>query len=147
MPAERHLRVVPDTNLVTRSIRIAAPPEIVFSYFVNPDKHILWQGTEAELDPVPGGAFRVTFAPGYVAAGTYLEVSAPARLVYTWGWEDAGSDLLAPGTSTVTVTLDPDDDGTIVTVVHTGLPDTMTEFHSQGWDESLTELARRLADG
>ena len=145
MPAERHLRVVPDAHEVTRSMRIDAPPEIVFSYFVNADKHILWQGTAAELDPVPGGAYRVTFAPGFVAAGTYLEVSAPVRLVYTWGWEDAGADLLPPGTSTVTITLDAEDDGTLVTVVHSGLPETMTEFHTHGWVESLTELARRLA--
>src|SRR2546423_15541037 len=81
---------------IAREISIDAPPEIVFSYFTDPAKHRLWQGSEVELDPRPGGALRISFVPGYVAVGTYLEVEPPTRLVYTWGWAEEGSAVSAP---------------------------------------------------
>src|SRR6266576_3392508 len=75
----RHLKLVPTKldgarNEIAREIAIDAPAELVFSYLTDPAKHVQWQGVEAELDPRPGGALRITFAPGYVAVGTYVEV-------------------------------------------------------------------------
>src|SRR5436309_15860585 len=91
---------------IGREISIDAPPETVFSYFTDPAKHVLWQGTEVELDPRPGGALRITFGPGYVAVGTYLEVEPLTRLVFTWGWADQGSSAAPPCASTVELTLE-----------------------------------------
>ena len=134
-----------EAGVVAREITIDAPPELVFSYFTDPVKHVLWQGVDAELDPRPGGIFRVKFAPGYVASGTYLEIDQPRRLVYTWGWEDEGFSVLPPGASTVEVTLESAGAGTVVRVRHSGLPEgAMVEFHGQGWDDTLAELERRV---
>ena len=70
--------------------RIAAPPETVFAYFVDPDRYLMWQGIAAELDPRPGGVFRVTQNDsGYIARGEYLEVDPPKRVVFSWGWVQA----------------------------------------------------------
>ena len=145
MTAERHLKVMPTyldaaPDEIAREIAIEAPADLVFAYFTDPTRHVRWQGVEAELDPQPGGHLRVTFAPGHVAVGTYLEVEPPTRLVYTWGWEQEGSDVLPPGASTVEVNLRPTARGTVVRVVHAGLPDAMLQLHSHGWDECLTEL-------
>src|SRR5437764_14393756 len=90
---------------IAREITIDAPPEIVFSYFTDPRKHVLWQGTEVELDPRPGGSLRISFGPGWVAVGAYVEVEPPTRLVYTWGWAEAGAAVPPPAASTVEVTL------------------------------------------
>jgi uncharacterized protein YndB with AHSA1/START domain len=150
--ADRHLTLVPTvlaapSGEVAREITIDAPREIVFSYFSDPAKHILWQGTAAELDPRPGGRFRLTFAPGFVASGEYLDIDPPSRIRYTWGWEQEGSDVLPAGASTVEITLDEHDGETTVRLRHSGLPDPgMVEFHGHGWDECLTELARRITD-
>jgi uncharacterized protein YndB with AHSA1/START domain len=149
--ADRHLKLVP-TRLdaahddVALEIAIDAPADVVFSYFTDPAKHVQWQGVEAELDPRPGGALRITFAPGYVAVGTYVEVSPPTRIVYTWGWEDEGSDQLPAGSSTVEITLVVSPRGTILRLRHHGLPEPMLEFHSHGWDDSLAELHWRITD-
>jgi len=147
--AERHLKLLPTVSdggagEIAREIAIDAPPEIVFSYFTDPAKHVLWQGTHAELDVRPGGTLRVTFAPGYVAVGTYLEVERPTRLVYTWGWQEEGSAALPPGASTVEVTLESTGTTTVLRLRHTGLPDAMVELHQYGWDECLVELHRRV---
>lgn len=128
--------------------RIAARPEIVFSYFTDPVRYRLWQGVDAELDPRPGGVFRVTMTgrSRVVARGTFLEVDPPTRLVFTWGWEPAtdaphGMRGLVPGASTVEVVLAPDGEGTLLRLRHGGLPtDASLEFHNRGWDLTLGRL-------
>ena len=127
--------------------KIAAPPEVVFSYFIDADKYRAWQGHEAELDPRPGGVFRVLMSEPLhtVASGTYLEVEPPRRIVYTWGWEqqDWLPDAMRvdPGTSTVEITLEPEGEGTILRMRHTGLPtESACQFHDGGWDLTLDRL-------
>ena len=131
---------------IAREISIDASPEIVFSNFTDPAKHRLWQGREVELDPRPGGALRISFGPGYVAVGTYLEVEPPTRLVYTWGWAEEGSSVLPPGASTVELMLESAGAATLVRLRHSGLPEEALQLHSDGWDETLSELNRRIAN-
>ena len=120
--------------------RVAAPPDIVFAYFTDPERYRLWQGVEAELDPRPGGLFRVTISEaGPVARGEFLEVDPPSRLVFTWGWE--GVDSLLPGESTVEVVLRADGDGTLLRLLHSGLPtEEACQLHSYGWGVGLDNL-------
>lgn len=135
--------------------RISAPPEIVFSYFTDPTKYRLWQGVDADLDPRPGGRFRVrmTGRSRHIATGEYLEVSPPTRVLFTWGWEPDQSLLdeqtdVPPGTSTVEVTLVPDGDATIVRLRHSGLPTEPTcRFHHWGWDSTMLRLVTAAEGG
>jgi uncharacterized protein YndB with AHSA1/START domain len=128
--------------------RIAAPPEIVFAYFTDPDRYRRWQGVDADLDPRPGGLFRVrmTGRSRHIATGEYVEVDPPRRVVFTWGWEPDESLLdeqtdVPPGTSTVEVTLVPDGEATILRLRHSGLPTEPTcRFHNWGWDSTLERL-------
>jgi uncharacterized protein YndB with AHSA1/START domain len=134
-------------GLVEVERRIGAPPETVFSYFTDPVRYRLWQGVDAELDPRPGGIFRVamTGQSQQIVQGQYLEVDAPRRIVFTWGYE--GNTGLFPGESTVEVTLHPDGDGTLLRIRHRGLPSGVAcEFHEWGWDLSLDRLVA-VADG
>jgi hypothetical protein len=48
---------------------------------------------------------------------------------------------VAPGSSTVTVTLTEDDGDTILTLRHTGLPPVARGLHRSGWSHFLPELA------
>ena len=128
--------------------RIGAPPDIVFSYFTDPVRYRLWQGVDAELDPRPGGLFRVrmTGRSRHVATGEYVEVDPPRRVVFTWGWEPDESLLdeqvdVPPGASTVEVTLVADGDTTILRIRHSGLPtDRTCRFHDWGWDSTVERL-------
>jgi uncharacterized protein YndB with AHSA1/START domain len=128
------------TGVVELERRIAAPPEIVFSYFTDPDRYRLWQGIGAELDPRPGGMFRVTQNDaGFVSRGEFIELEPPSRLVFSWGWE--GIDGLPPGASTVEIDLVPDGDGTILRLRHSGLPsDSACDLHAFGWGVGLDDL-------
>ena len=120
--------------------RVAASPEVVFAYFVEPELYRRWKGTSAELDARPGGLYRVLMPSGDRVRGEYVAVEPPTRIVFTWGFED--STELPPGSSTVEVTLHADGDGTIVRLRHTTLPsDVSREQHAIGWRHYLERLS------
>lgn len=130
-----------------REMRIEAPPETVFGFFTEPEKMKQWKGVEAELDPRPGGIYRVSVLPVAVAVGEYVRVEPPTFVSFTWGWEGEGQPV-APGSSLVEVTLRPDGDATILELRHTGLPsEEMAREHEHGWTHYLGRLQIAAAGG
>ena len=129
-------------TVVEREVRIAARPETVFDFFVDPRKMLQWKGRKAELDPRPGGVYRVEISDEAVARGEYVEIEPPSRVVFTWGWEgqESGVHAVPPGSSRVEVDLIPDGDGTLVRLRHLDLPAESREIHGQGWDLYLGRL-------
>jgi uncharacterized protein YndB with AHSA1/START domain len=128
-----------DTKVIERVITIEAPPETVFRLLTDPVQYVRWKGKLAELEPRPGGTFRVEFASGKdIAAGKYVEVVPGRRVVFTWGWE--GNEQVPPGTSTVEIDLEPIGMGTRLRLVHRGLPQEALASHTEGWDYFLPRL-------
>ena len=80
---------------------------------------------------------------GDVARGTYLEIDAPRRLVFSWSWDSAesGPATVASPTSTIEVTFTPTDDGTRLRLVHRGLPAGNRSGSEAGWTHYLPRLA------
>jgi uncharacterized protein YndB with AHSA1/START domain len=134
-------------DAVEVEIRIAAKPETVFDFFTDPDKMIQWMGRSAELDARPGGAFRCDINGDAIAAGQYLELDPPSRIVFSWGWE--GEDAVTkPGASRVEVSLAADGDGTRLRLTHHDLPTAESaEKHGHGWRHYLDRLAVAGAGG
>jgi len=124
---------------IVREVMIAAPPHEVFPYFTDPEKMIVWKAVEATLDPRPGGVFRIDVTGHDVARGEYVEIDPPRRVVFTFGWESAGSPV-PPGSTIVEITLFPDGDGTRVRLVHSGVPDQIRTGSTEGWDHYLHRL-------
>ena len=134
------------SDVVEREVRIAARPETIFLFFVEPEKMMRWKGISAELDPRPGGIYRVDVTGRDIARGEYVEVTPHSRVVFTWGWEGENHPV-PPGSSTVEITLTPDGDGTIVRLRHFDLPTEAQELHGQGWDHYMERLAIAGAGG
>ena len=65
---------------VEREIFIAASPETVFRFFVEPAFMARWFGQRHTLNPCPGGIFRVEVSNGNIAHGTYTEVTPHRRI-------------------------------------------------------------------
>ena len=128
----------PASEVYEREIRIAARPEVVFQFFVDPVKMVQWKGMDAMLDPRPGGIYRVNVTGRDIARGEYVEITPPSRIVFTWGWE--GSPI-APGSSTVEILLTADGDGTLLILRHSGLPSQAVPDHAEGWEHFLPRLA------
>ncbi len=98
-----------DPAVLEVSVPVAARPEIVFSYFTDPARHAQWMGSHATLEPVPGGAYRVSPRDWVEAVGEFLEIDPPHRVVFTWGW--TRGNTVAPRSTRVVVTLQEHDAG------------------------------------
>ncbi len=126
------------------SVHIAAPPEAVYPYLTQADQLVRWMGQYAVLDPQPGGEFTVDIN-GMPVRGRYLELDPPHRVVISWGF--AGSDEVPPGSTTVEVTLQAVEGGTLLELVHRDLPGVQAERHAIGWGHFVPRLAVAGAGG
>ncbi|MDH4111596.1 MAG: SRPBCC domain-containing protein [Actinomycetota bacterium] len=128
------------SNVIEMQVRLDASPEVVFPYLVDAERYARWQGVRAELDPRPGGVYRVWMDANMVASGEYVEVEPHRRVVFTWGWE--GDDGVPPGSTTVEIVLEPDGASTTLTLRHTGLPPgEPVVLHTEGWQFFTGRLA------
>ena len=136
---------------VEREVRIAARPETVFEFLVDPEKQVLWMGRRAELDARPGGIYRVEINDQAVARGEFVEIVPPSKVLMSFGWEGQqaaqGEHGVPPGSSRVEVTLEPDGDGTLVRLRHYDLPEQARDMHGQGWELYLGRLATAASGG
>jgi uncharacterized protein YndB with AHSA1/START domain len=130
------------TEPLRHQVRIDAPPEIVFRYFTDPARMVEWMGVGALLDPRPGGQLRIEPNGRDVVLGEYVEVQPPRRVVFTWGFDGGGPAAVAPGSTRVEVTLEPDGEGTLLTLRHHGLAGASRDAHAAGWAHYLTRVAR-----
>jgi len=128
-----------------REIVIDARPETVFPFLSDPDKMALWQGP-TELDPRPGGTYRVLMAGQYEAAGEVVEIVPNERIVFTHGWNQPGHPI-PPGSTRVEITLQAEGDKTRVRLVHSGLPADAVSDHTKGWDHYLERLSIVVTGG
>ena len=143
----------PQNPSLTLKRRLKAPPEKVFSAWTDPEKLVHWFGpahtidgsVRAEMDVRVGGRFRVAFktADGekHEVGGTYQEVVADQRLVFSWAWHTTPERE-----SLVTVTLKADGDGTLLTLLHERFFDQKArDGHERGWTGTLEKLANYLS--
>lgn len=132
---------------LVREVMVDATPETIWPFLTEADKHVQWCGTEATLDPKPGGIYRVALGAGrHPSAGEYVEVVPMEKVVFTFGWEEDGNPI-PPGSTTVEITLQREGDKTRVRLVHRGLPDDAVADHTAGWAHYLDRLSVRAAGG
>jgi uncharacterized protein YndB with AHSA1/START domain len=140
-------------------VHVAATPENVFPYFTDPARYVQWMGSEAQLEPVPGGTYRVQMPDGFRAGGTFLQIDPPHRLAFTWGFMDGDAAQLSKheqteassgnpmpaGSTRVTVTLYAADGGTRLTLRHDDLPNSeLRDGHRGAWETYLPPSRRKL---
>ena len=134
--------MITESGVLEYEVTVAAPPEVVFDYFVDPDKIVQWMGNAATLDARAGGIFRLEYKQD-TARGEFVEVDRPRRVIFTWGWEDPG-DAVQPGASTVEVDLEPDGDSTRVRIRHLGLDEASQKTHEEGWVYFMPRLVEAV---
>jgi uncharacterized protein YndB with AHSA1/START domain len=133
---------VSDTFRTT--IVIAAEPNRVFDYFVQPELLVRWMGDFARLDACEGGLFAVDIN-GVVIRGSYVRVERPRLIEIAWG--EAGNTAMPPGSTRLLVRLVPEGDGTVVEIEHSGLTRDEATKHAMGWPHFLSRLALLAGGG
>jgi len=137
---------VQTTPSLTLKRRLNATPAQVFRAWTDPALLVRWFGPEnvetieAELDPRVGGVYRIVMLENngerHQVRGSYQEVIENERLVFSWSWISTPERV-----SKVTVTLKPDGDITILTLLHEQLFDEKAVAgHTHGWTGSLVKL-------
>ena len=139
---------VTEKTSIERELEIAASPETVWELLTDPVESIRWMGLSASFDLRPGGTYRVEVIPGNVALGEFVEIDAPHRLVYTWGWEPGAMSSVAPGSTTIEFELAATAEGTLLRFRHSDLPSAESaESHGHGWDHYLGRLSQAATGG
>jgi uncharacterized protein (TIGR03086 family) len=114
-----------------------------FALITEPDRLRRWLTVSARVDLRAGGEFRWTLTPMAVSAGTFTEVDPGRRIVLGFGWEQSGE----PRTDTVTITIEPAEGGTLVRLVHEGLPEDHVKDVLEGWTHFFERLERAAVTG
>jgi uncharacterized protein YndB with AHSA1/START domain len=70
---------------LVRDVLIDASPETIWPFLVDPERHVEWLGTVADIDPRPGGRYRVLVGGRHQSVGEYVEVTPYERVVFTFG--------------------------------------------------------------
>src|SRR6476620_1648855 len=124
--------------MFTKTVVLPVDINDAFALVTEPERLRRWQTVSARVDLRAGGDYRWTVVPGHVAAGTFREIEPGKRIVFGWGWE--GDDGLRAAASTVTVTFEPADGGTLVRLVHDGLTEEQAASHMEGWTHFFERL-------
>jgi len=131
---------------LVREIMIDATPETIWPFLTDPERHVEWLGTVAEIDARPGGSYRVLVGGQHQSSGEYLEVVPMEKVAFTFGWEQEGHPI-PPGSTTIEISLHPEGDKTLVRLVHRGLPEDAVSDHGNGWAHYLSRLAVTATGG
>jgi uncharacterized protein YndB with AHSA1/START domain len=122
---------------------IAAPLDEVFDAWLNPKiPGNPWNAADKLIfNPKVDGFFywAITGTPHY---GRFTEIERPGRIQHTW---------MSPNTSglesTVTVTFEKQGEDTLMTLVHSGLPDTDGgRSHDKGWNYFFDIFPQQFSD-
>lgn len=137
---------------IRHATAIAAPRERVFAALTEPEHLDRWFTTGAQVDLRPGGIFHWRWhdwGPDRVTGedpAPIIEVSSPERLVFRW--HPQGQEH----PTTVELTLEERDGGTVIRVHERGYLDTADGRRAfadcaAGWGEALTLLKLYVESG
>lgn len=132
-----------------------ATPEEVWRAWTDPGAVAQWwhpagastPRDSVEIDARVGGRYRYSMVNDddgttVVTGGTYLDVTPYTRLSFTWGEPDADPE----DTPVVTLTLEPEGDGTRLTFELRGVEGHPGDgFFHDGWTSTLDSLAAHVA--
>ncbi len=127
-----------------RIVVIRATPEIVFRFFTDTVRWASWWGPGSTIDAKPGGTVYIRHPNGVESLGEVLELDPPSHFVFTYGF--AGGKPIEPGSSRVTIRLEPDEAGTRLHLLHEFAEPGPRDEHIQGWRFQLSVFANVVAN-
>jgi uncharacterized protein YndB with AHSA1/START domain len=119
-----------------RTVVIRANPEIVFRFFTDSARWASWWGAGSTIDAMPGGAVYILHPGAVEVRGEVLEVDHDRRIVFTYGY--VSGNPMPPGASRVTITMEPDPEGTRLHLLHEFAEAASRDIHLQGWRFQLS---------
>ena len=109
-----------------KTFKINAEPADIYSAITNPYTIELWTGYPAVMSEIPGSEFSLWDGD---ITGTNLDFIRDRKIVQEWYFGDQ------PEKSTVTITIHPDRQDSVVIIEHTNIPDEDFADIAEGWRE------------
>ncbi|MEP6651629.1 MAG: TIGR03086 family metal-binding protein [Lapillicoccus sp.] len=128
---------------IEKSALLPVSADEAFALITKPDRLRRWLAVSARVDLRAGGEFRWTLTPTAVAAGTVLEVDPGRRIVLGFAFQGPTESR----TDTVTITIEPAEGGTLIRLVHKGLPEDHAGGVLEGWTHFFERLERAAVSG
>ncbi len=132
---------------------VAAPADVAFNAFSDTSELAKWWGPHGfsigslEFDPRAGGHYRIEMRPpggeAFYLGGEFCEFDPPAKLAFTFAWEDPDPDDVESR-----VTLSFRDLGASTEVSLAQRPfktEARLALHRDGWTDSFDKLERLLS--
>ncbi len=137
--------------MLERQVLIPTGPQRLWEALTDPERVSTWLGAKVEWDLIPGGRARFTTDDGDLRHGQVEEVEPARHLRFRWWPEGEHADA----TSEVTYDLEPEDEGTRLTVTERPVPNgsvaiSATGFTGKasaswtGWDTRLVSIWGRM---
>jgi uncharacterized protein YndB with AHSA1/START domain len=127
---------MPETVTVERTISIEAPRVIVFRFFTDSVRWASWWGAGSAIDARPGGRVLIRYPDGTEAAGEVLDIHAPERVMFTYGF--VSGKPFAAGSSRITIELHAEGAGTRLHLQHELRDASLRDEFIQGWRYQLS---------
>ena len=127
-----------------RTIVIKARPETVFRFFTDSARWAGWWGAGSTIDATPGGKVYIRHPNGIESLGEVLEVRQPEQIAFTYGF--VNGKPMPPGSSRVTIRLEPDEAGTRLRLWHEFAEAGPRDEHVQGWRFQLSLFSNAVAN-
>jgi uncharacterized protein YndB with AHSA1/START domain len=132
---------------------LPATPSVVFEAFSEPNELAKWWGPDGfstpsmEFQPRVGERYRIEMQPPegdvFFLTGVFREVDPPARLTYTFVWEDPDPDDVE---TLVELSFRDLGESTEVTFVQGRFKtEARFELHRDGWTDSFNKLERLVS--
>lgn len=115
--------------MITLTSTFNATPQEVYEAWLSTDGHSAMTGSPAEVSNEVGGEF--TAWDNYIW-GTNLELIPDTKIIQSWRtteFPDGAPD------SELTIELEPEDDGTKLTLTHSNVPAGQEASYETGWQE------------
>ena len=117
----------------TLTTTIPASPQEIYEAWLDSVVHSEMTGSEASMSEETGA--QVSAWDGYIT-GRNLELVPGERIVQTWRTQDFTDEH---EDSIITVTLEEVAEGTLLTLVHSNVPNEQTSYERGGWQEHYFE--------
>ena len=115
---------------IVQQVKFKAAPDKLFDLYLDSKKHGAATGSKAKVSPKPGSDFMAW--DGYIH-GKVVATVPKSFVAQTWraaDWQDSDPD------SFLILHFEKAKGGSVLTMVHAGVPDNQAEALTEGWKES-----------
>jgi uncharacterized protein YndB with AHSA1/START domain len=136
--------VIALAHSLERTVLIRATRDTVFRFFTDANRWASWWGAGSTIDATVGGNVLIRLPGGIDVTGEVLEIVAPERIVFTYGF--ASGTPIPPGSSRVTIHLHDHHDGTLLMLTHEFADAAARDEHVQGWRYQLSVFSNAVSN-